>query len=371
MRNAGSMMKYTTVLVMLLPWLVGCKKKSSELVQQDTAQLQSIRDTQYILLMADMGATDASGGVRLFQFVTCAIKPNASMSDVPRFATEGTLQGVYSESNDFSVVTETCTPTYIDASGESLTLRPVPAGEAQARAEVTESLLRREQARSDYEQGSHYIAGFGFGATFAALSEPVRNAIRSLLPAVGWLQNRFAVFAAQWGLSASLPAGGAHIFDKIEGEQDYLIVLPKDRAEPIRPHELTTEDWVGSGASAALGYGSARVVIGHLSQKGGPWGAIAGYLLLPFVVTVVLATRTNHAKDILESIQEIFQPAHPESHLQSPLRAKARSIPEVSRILGETLQLAGWTPLGRTYYYCVPSKTVGENPVCLPLASPH
>ena len=351
----------------------GCKKRAEVTIKEDTSQLSSIMDSEHILMMTLVQGGTSSAGEELYEFVTCAVEHHSS-SSTAGFSQMGIGYRVVpyqlkaswgGENYQFSLVEDSCVPTYQSQSGESFRLRRSTMSPLKVRTAVNQ--LEIEKAREEIESGTHYIAAFGFGAMFQGFSGKIRSAISSILPK-SVAGKPFLTFVSQVGLT--LPHGdhGTHIFDKI-AEKNYVVVMPNrisNKPDP-RPHELSSAEWVGTAASGALGYASAQVLINQASRAG-PWAAIASYVVVPFVATALLHSQTHHAGDILDNFQKILAIHDPDEVGQSAaakVTASTTSIVEVSRILGNIMLLSGWGEGFDTY--CLPKQHGSQIPICKPL----
>lgn len=350
----------------------GCKKRAEVIIDKDSSQLSSIMDSEHILMMTLVQGETSMAGEELYEFVTCAVEHHSQTSHaglsqvgIGHRVVPYQLKASWEEENyQFSLVKDSCVPTYQSQSGESFRLRRSNMTPLKVRTAVNQ--LEVEKAREEIASGTHYIAAFGFGAMFQGFSGKIRSAISSILPK-SLAKKPFLTFISQVGLT--LPHGdhGTHIFDKI-AEKNYVVVMPNRQNKPDpRPHELSSAEWVGTAASGALGYASAQVLINQASRAG-PWAAIAGYVIVPFVATALLHSQTHHAADILNNFQKILAIHDPDEVGQSAtakVTASTTSIVEVSRILGNIMLLSGW---GEGFdAYCLPKQHGSQIAICKPL----
>ena len=380
-----------------LGWLIvmilggsACKRHPAGLsVEESTAKLSSIVDNNYILMMAEVPpapdanpeTTSATAGgsdavEQLYEFITCALEHNVDTSrgrwpnyphtsGLARSADPTTPGRVVSYRMstwgvhyDFAILPDSCVPTYQTADGVSLHLRQQ---EVKTRVAPAINRLKVERDRTDIAQGTHYLAAFGYGAMFKGFAKSIRQAIMTLLPQSMSLKP-FVAFMAQVGLTVPFGASGSYLFDKLESE-NHVVVMPHHLKEQIdeRAHEMSVEHWSGAGVSGAAGFFATQVVINQ-GAKAGPIGALVGYVIVPFVVTVLVNTRANHAKEVLDNFRQIFA-IHDPNTIQTPsAQAQSTSIIEVSRILGEAMLLAGWwgDSIAKPNY-CVPASPHGEG----------
>ena len=355
------------IFILCFVVFISCKQRTGEdswVVDKQNSRLQSMVDPHYILMMRVVDEDKASGlpkDQKRYEWITCVIVQD--LSHAPRYRIDAGWDG---DPYEFSVREETCTPTYVDAQGKSLTLISgnITLGHHQAAAQQ----LRAEKQKTEHQQGKHYLAAFGFGAAFKAFSKSIRRTIVSLLPPQ-LVKKPFLTFLAQAALFKAAPTEERHLFSKMAALEFSAL---KPDASPDPP-SLTTRDWVGVGGSFAAGMATAHVLVNTTAQWG-PWGALTGYIIVPFVVSVVISTQSNHAREVLQNFHNILEihdleDAQDSAEIQNA--ASSASIPEVSRILGETLLIAGWSAADQLRSYCVPSSNVGTAPTCRPLVIPE
>lgn len=369
---------WLVAVLVVMSYSSGCKKPPSSSTETPRpAQLSSVVDDQYILMMAlvqphsrHKTAAGIEGGAQVYEFMTCALEHHVDVNrgrwpgyphtknPVKRSANPATSQRMVRSQLDpsapynFTILPDSCVPTYQNAQGVSLHLRPQNIGAHQVGA--AKNHLKVESSRQDIAQGTHYFAAFGFGGMFSGFSNQIRQAIGSLLPQ-GLKGKSLVAFLGQIGIT--LPFGGHNDYLLAQYESDsYVVVMPHqvDERSTQARHELTGAEWAGAAASGAAGFAAAQVIIRE-SAKAGPLGALVGYVLVPFVATVVVNTRTNHAQHILDKFREIFA-IH---DLQQDMAAAGgvthtTSIPEIARILGQTLVLAGWAAAEDLNRVCIP-----------------
>lgn len=385
-------LRFTSSVVILTGILIfmicgGCKRLRPNSSPGPTAQLSSIVDDDYILMMvvADSDAADPKDSpaqTELYEFMTCAVQhiqdintgrwPGWPDSRGFKSRIPGTTKGVRyqmklglgGQAYDFYVLNETCVPTYQNQAGESFKLKKSDVNSHMVGSAVNHLKVQRD--RTDIQQGHHHIAAFGFGAMFQGFSSQIRQAVLSLLPK-GAIGKPFLAFMSQIGLTAPFGTPGQILTEKFE-DKGYVVVMPHTMKEQAKqpPHQLNAEDWALSTASGAAGYGTAHVIV-QASSKAGPWGAIAGYLVVPFIATVVVHSGENHARDLLDHFQEIFAIRDPQnmSTVLNSGTAATSSIVEVSRILGQTLRLSGWGLPEQMTQYCFPNED--HSRTCQPL----
>ena len=348
-------------------------------VEPGTSQLKSIVDKDYILLMTEVTSQNKSTsesqtpeeinlGSRHYEFVTCKIVHDMAQAANYRFNA-----GWEGDPYEFSVRPDTCTPTYTDKEGKSLILESKNLTLKSQFTALTH--LENEKNRIDREQGAHYLAAFGMGASFRAFSKNIRQAITSLLP-TKIAKLPFMGFIGSIALHSSTGADALqkHVFDKANPSlQSYAVVLPSE-GPPQDVGNLSAAELAGAGVAGAGGFAAAQIIINE-AAKTGPWGAVIGYVIVPFTTSVLFQTRDNRAKEILENFQKILAIHKPNDaeHMarttNAHVTARTRSIPEISKLLGETLLLARWAPAQSLHHYCVPAQKSGESPVCAPLAT--
>lgn len=372
---------WLVAVVVVMSFSHGCKKLPS--TSADTpqpAQLSSVVDDQYILMMAMVqpdGSQTAGAGPgedreQLYEFITCALEHHVDVNrgrwpgyphtknPVTRSANPATPQRLVryqlnpSDPYNFTILPDSCVPTYQNAAGASLYLNPHNIGTHRVGAAKNE--LKLESSRQDIAQGTHYFAAFGFGGMLSGFSNQVRQALGSLLPQA--IKGKSLVaFMGQIGLTLPFSGHNAYLLAQYDSDT-YAVVMPHQVGERSaqRRHELTSTEWVGAAASGAAGFAAAQVIINE-SAKAGPLGALVGYVLVPFVATVVVNTRTNHAQHILDKFQQIFaihDPQQIEDSVASGAMTHTTSIPEITRILGQTLVLAGWASSVELNRFCMP-----------------
>lgn len=380
---------------------------------EEVSQVKSLIDDQYILLMKQVDRSESEAfyaqnpkyipnpqGVENpvyvyqpeYQFVTCRLErrntapgssPEDGVSEL-RGALPGWWLKFLHDYRDFKVLTDSCVSTYLGEDGEPLTLVP-SSSQSNLKLYVTKEKLKRIRDQIDREQRTHLISGFGFGAMFSSLSAPFGQALNTLIPAGprAGLMRFFARMSMMWGV----PHAGINqeevlvVPNVIEGmttqaSRVFVYVRGMNLDIKDRPWELNAADITGTAASAAAGYATARMIIKRTSAVGGPWGAAAGFVVVPFATSTIITLRHNVAKDVLENLQQAFSihdlNAMGASAKYSPEQVgKTSSTPLASKALGESLLYAGWASDARIKKYCYPGTGILSEPVCADLEPPQ
>lgn len=361
--------------------VISCKPRGTEALTVDlnSSQLKSMVDDKYILFVSRIATASPSDPPNygpqvpqasdepesdVFEFISCSLElPVASGQYVGKAVRLRLNVGGWSaQPYEFAVIEETCTPTYVDEDGYSMTFTTHDLFEEVYNAR---EIMEQQKNQIDRQQGTHFLAAFGWGATFHAFTAPVRSAVISLLPA-RLVNTPYFAFASQVSLAT---AAGSHPSSRIwdlEKREEYSVVLPVD-TEAGEKNELSTADKLGMAPSVLTSYGISHILIQSASNAG-PLGTIGSYTIIPFLVSVLLSIKTNHANDIQKNFQEILaiHQVDPGGSVasSSDRHSPTSSIPEVSRLLGEVLGLSGWVSEDQLRQYCIPASEAGGQPTC-------
>lgn len=402
----------------MISFSTGCKKPASKPDEETGSKLNSLVDYKYILLMRSTvpdGRTE-NKVTGEYEFITCRISRRLEgdtgaweaqqhqqrMTNPDRLMSDnlggglgrgfvGSFRGniapspvgydplisflPYDWSRTFRIISSSCTPTFTDDQGKSFIVVPHKISEYQLYAARDHIATARDI--EDREKGVHYIAGFGFGSLFNSFTGVMRKAIMSVLPqGLPAFGRHLLTFVAQFSFMSKAQPADYNFVEKVMGNNNdphYAIVLPKGIDINDRPWELSAPESAGAVAAAGAGYATTHIIIKITSQAGtwgGPWGVILGNTVVPFATTMIIATRENVGKDILDNFNQLLLSHNPESmtdmksHSSEHVGRRVQSIPEISRLFGETLLLSRWVPAELLKKYCYPGESIGSEPQC-------